>query len=492
MQIFKNQISKAAENKALTQQKKLRRKFGDDSDKEFFYILENNKVLGPDIGVQNLELSGNPAGVDWKKTLIIGNIRMGYGHYRISMAIASAANYLGYKPLWLDLHAYKQSVGGKIISHLNNLYSLGSRLSQKFRIFDKFYWEPLNSKGFKKLTYNALDMKMSELMTPLFKNIPKSIPVLATHVWPAQAAVLSKMERVINVIPDNWSLGLHLAEGSIHTVQTPSAYFSYKTLKGMDGNKILNPIPEDEIVFTGHYVDHELVVNIKDDCRRRVDRVKSGKPKRVLLSVGGAGAQKEIFVRIIKGLLPKIAAKEVLLLINAGDHIGLLKDLIKEVPELGSASFFKNDWDGVVKFTDKLFRSSESGVYMFYDENIFSAVYATNLLIRHTDILITKPSELAFYPVPKLLIKRVGGHEAWGAIRAAEIGDGTIECETVDLSLQMINLMLNEKTMLLMMNDCILKADKAEVYNGAYKAVKLAAAGISNNKNIRPEIKSKK
>jgi hypothetical protein len=484
MEIFKNRISKSAEEKALKQQIKLRRKFGDDSDKEFYYIVEENEILGPNIGVKNLELSGNPDGVDWSKALIIGNIRMGYGHYRISMAIASAANYLGYKPLWLDLHSYKQSAGGKIISHLNNLYSFGSRLSQKFRLFDKFYWEPLNSHGFKKLTYNASDMKMCELMTPLYKNIPKTIPVLATHVWPAQAAVLAKMERVINVIPDNWSLGLHLAEGSIHTVQTPSAYFSYKTLKGMDGKKIMNPIPENEIVFTGHYIDHELVVNIKDDCKRRIDRVSSGKPKRILLSVGGAGAQKEIFVRIIKGLLPKIADKEVLLLINVGDHIGLLNELVKEIPELASGSFFKNDWKGVTRFTDKLFKSSESGVYMFYDENIFSAVYATNLLMRHTDILITKPSELAFYPVPKLLIKRVGGHEAWGAIRAAEVGDGTIECETVDHSLQMLKLMLSEKTMLLMMNDCILKADKAEVYNGAYKAVKLAVEGM---KKIPPK-----
>ncbi len=44
------------------------------------------------------------------------------------------------------------------------------------------------------------------------------------------------------------------------------------------------------------------------------------------------------------------------------------------------------------------------------------------------NVLVTKPSELAFYPVPKLFIKRVGGHEQWGAIHSAEIGDGTLEC----------------------------------------------------------------
>lgn len=478
MEIFKNQISRSAEKKALKNQKKLRKKFCDDSKKDYFYTLKKNEIIGPSLGVQNMELADNPEKINWSKAIIIGNIRMGYGHYRISMAIASAANYLGYKPIWFDLHSYRDSAGGKIISHLNDLYSLGSRLSQKFSLFDKFFWEPLNTTGFKKLGYNASDIKMCELMTPLFKNISKNVPLIATHVWPAHAAVLSKMERVVNVIPDNWAMGLHLAEGSIHTVQTPSAYFSYKTLKGMDGNKILNPIPENEIAYTGHYIDHELVSNIKEDCKRRINRIEKNLPKRVLLSVGGAGAQKETFVRIIKGLLPEIEAKKVLLLINVGDHEGLLNDLTKEIPQLADASLFKNDWSGVNKFAKKLNAGRESGIYMFCDDNIFSAVYATNLLMRHTDILITKPSELAFYPVPKLLIKRVGGHEAWGAIRSAEMGDGTIECGAVDLSLQMLYLILNEKSMLMMMNESILRADKAEVYNGAYKAVKLAVSRV--------------
>ncbi len=476
MEIFKNRIKKSDERKALKNQKKLKKKFGDDSGKDYYFTSGVNEIIGPPLGVENMELAESPRKTDWSKAIIIGNIRMGYGHYRISMAIASAANYMGYRPLWLDLNAYKETAGGKIISHLNDLYSLGSRLSQKFSLFDRFYWEPLNTTGFKKLSYNASDIKMCELMTPLFKNIPKNVPLIATHVWPAHAAVLSKMERVVNVIPDNWAMGLHLAEGSIHAVQTPSAYFSYKTLKGMDGDKILNPIPEKEIVYTGHYIDHELVSNIKDDCSRRVDRIKNSKPKRVLLSVGGAGAQKEIFVKIIKGLLPEIEAEKILLLINVGDHEGLLNDLTKEIPELKNASLFKNDWSGVNKFVKKLTAGRESGIYMFCDDNIFSAVYATNLLMRHTDILITKPSELAFYPVPKLLIKRVGGHEAWGAIRSAEMGDGTIECGTVDLSLQMLYLMLNEKSMLMMMNESILNADKAGIYNGAYKAVEIAVS----------------
>ena len=37
------------------------------------------------------------------------------------------------------------------------------------------------------------------------------------------------------------------------------------------------------------------------------------------------------------------------------------------------------------------------------------------------DILCCKPSELAFYPVPKLMIRRVGDHEAHSATRAVRL-----------------------------------------------------------------------
>jgi hypothetical protein len=94
--------------------------------------------------------------------------------------------------------------------------------------------------------------------------------------------------------------------------------------------------------------------------------------------------------------------------------------------------------------------------------------------MRSADILVTKPSELAFYPVPKLMIKRVGGHEAWGAVRAAEVGDGTIECETVESTLNMLNLMLEDDEILTELSKNIIKANKVGTYNGAYKVVELA------------------
>ena len=97
--------------------------------------------------------------------------------------------------------------------------------------------------------------------------------------------------------------------------------------------------------------------------------------------------------------------------------------------------------------------------------------------MRACDVLVTKPSELAFYPVPKLMIKRVGGHEAWGAVRAAELGDGTFECSTPRDIVGMLRAIQNDDTILKFMCDNIVKAKQQGVYNGAYEVVRLAVQG---------------
>lgn len=479
--IFGNIISDSAFKKAEKAKKKLGKKFGDDSKAVYRLGLEENKILFPYLGVQNLvTVNENEGGrVFDPKGIVVGNIRMGFGHYRISMAIASAVTALGYVPYWFDLNSFQETSGGKIITHMNGLYSLGSRLSQKYSLFNKFYWEPLNSEGFRKISYNSSDQMMSELFTPIYKDIPKDMPFIGTHVWPSQAAVHAGIKRVINVIPDNWPMGLHLAEGSIHTVQTPSSYLGYRTLKGMDGAKILKPIPTDEIVYTGHYIDHELVSNLEADCEKRLLRLAEKKTKRIMLTVGGAGAQKEIYARLIKEMIPKIKSKEVALFLNVGDHKGFWEDIKGELREIEDQTVeYLNDWPKTTAFARAALAEEVQGLHVFYNEDIFAAVYGTNLLMRASDVLITKPSELAFYPVPKLLIKRVGGHEAYGAIRASEIGDGSVECGSTDYAVQMLQLMLEDVSILQLMNESIIKAKNVGVYDGAYKAVKLALGQI--------------
>ena len=422
--IFGNEMSNSVYKKAVKTKKKNQKKFGDDSQVSYKVTLKENKHIGDTLGVVDVLLpteggSETPE-FDSEKGIIVGNIRMGFGHYRISMAIASAAKSMGYTPYWMDLNSYKQTTCTKVISAQNDLYSLGSRISGKSKLFNKLVWEPMNYEGFRKLSYNSSDQKNAELMAPVFKNVPKNIPVVATHVWPAQAALHADMKYVVNAIPDNWPMALHFAEGSLHTVQTYFAYQGYRICNGMQGKDVLNPMPKDDLVYTGHYIDHELVSNIEADCERRKNRKAKGEPMRFLLTIGGAGAQKEIFAAIIKYLLPYIEKKEAMLYVNVGDYKNVWEQLVNEIPGLKKvATEHFDNWSETKAFAQSALDGVVTGVHGFYHANIFEAVYCTNLLMRSCDVLVTKPSELAFYPVPKLFIKRVGGHEQWGAIHSA-------------------------------------------------------------------------
>ena len=153
----------------------------------------------------------------------------------------------------------------------------------------------------------------------------------------------------------------------------------------------------------------------------------------------------------------------------------LREELVKEIPEMKSLSTEHfNQWEETEHFAKEALTGEVEGIHGFWHENIFEAVYCTNLLMRSVDVLVTKPSELAFYPVPKLFIKRVGKHEMWGAIHSAEIGDGTLECRDIPHTLQMIDLFLKEDGLLFDMCDNIVKNKSIGIYDGAYKVVELA------------------
>ncbi len=468
--IFGNVIDKKTIRKGNKSKAKYIDKFGDETGKVFHLQATNNATLFDAMNIKDLSLGTKKMKFD-DKAIIIGNIRMGFGHYRISIAMASCAHALGYTPYWLDYNSF-DTTGGKMIRHQNDLYSFGSRLSQKSKLFNKFFWEPMNSEGFRKLTYNSIDQKNAELLAPLCQDLPRDIPYIATHVWPSQAAVHEGLTHVVNAIPDNWPMALHLSEGAIHTVQTPFAFLGYKKLNGMAKNE-LKPMPDGVLYEVGHYIDHEIVSTLKEDTKARLDRLHNSSPLRFLMTVGGAGAQYNIFKEIILFLIPYIKENKVVLFINFGDHKNVYEQLNNEIKEyaLLSTNYF-DSWSEFKALASSL--ESIKGIYSIYHKDIFEAVYSTNILMPKCDLMLTKPSELAYYPIPKLMIQRVGGHEAYGAIHASEIGDGTFECDSSSEINSMIKLILSSNEVLEEMNHRILKLNEEGMYNGAYRCVELA------------------
>ncbi|MBQ9414560.1 MAG: hypothetical protein IJU16_05475 [Clostridia bacterium] len=469
--IFGNQIDAKTIRAAEKSKAGYLKKYGDDSGADYKIAFQPIDALR-DMAVQNIVFGEQNASFG-ENPLIVGNIRMGFGHYRISIAMASCARALGFTPYWLDLASF-DATGSKMIREQNEMYSLASRISQKSRLFNKLVWEPLNSEGFKKITYNAKDQKNSELLVPIFKNIPKDIPYIATHVWPSQAAVHAGMTHVVNAIPDNWPMGLHLSEGAFHAVQTPFAYMGYKTLDGF-AKKPLHGIPEDSLRAVGCFVDHELLVHLEEDNALRVERMASGKPVRILINVGGAGAGGKTFQEIIDHLIPYIKRGAVALFLNTGDHAGVYEQLLAHIGDRVPVRRFQDDYDALTSYIDTIRHADANGISLICNSDIFRAVYSTNRLMPVCDLMITKPSELSYYPIPKLFMKHIGGHEVYGAIHGREFGDSTDEYpKTPDLC-RAIDRLLTDREILPHLCRQIDTLKAQGYYDGAYECVKIAA-----------------
>lgn len=490
--LYENVINRSDSRKIERRQRKFFEKFDYDPDEEYHLSLEENPYLGPLFGVEDIVRGEQGKPIKKEKAVICSTIRMGFGHYRIAMAAVSCARAMGFQPYWLDLLSIP-GVTTKVINWCDTNYSFFSRLSQKSELFNKYVWETVTTGEptlpvlnwflntwieawpWRFLKTNVKDYKMSELFKNLHQALPSDIPILTSHMWNSMGAVAGGMTNVVDMMFDNWPMAFQLTEGAKHAVQSPSGYYGFRVLNGFNqDNRVMHPMPAEDLYYTGHHVDHEIVDNIEFDCRARLDRMKAGEPRRFLMTMGGAGAQRDLFKAVIEHALPLIKEGQMTLLVNLGDHEDnwdWLKEELEEHQDLFQTHF---SWGETQAFADKIREESVQGLHIFLFDNIFHAVYATNYLMRVVDVMITKPSELAFYPVPKIFNERVGGHEKWGAIRSAELGDGTIETRTIPHTLQAIDLLVQDQDLLTLFCNQIVKNKSIGVYDGGYNSVALA------------------
>ena len=490
--VYGNALSKS-QSKATTKWGAwLARKFHYDPNEKYTLSLEDNEYLGPLFGLKNIVRGDQGDPIERENTVICSTIRMGFGHYRIAMAGVSCARAMGFTPYWLDLLSIP-GITTDVIAWCNKNYSRFSRISQSNRFFNKYVWESMTTGEpslpilnsllnawivawpWRFLKTNVKDYKMSELFKNLYEALPSDMPVLTAHMWNCMGAVAGGMTNVVDMMFDNWPMAFQLTEGAKHGVQSPSGYYGFRVMRGFDeSNKIMQPVPPGAIHYTGHHIDHELVENIEADCAARLRRMQDGEPRRFLVTMGGAGAQRELFKAIIEHCLPLIQQDKVTLFVNLGDHKSNWDWLQGELASHQGLIQTHFTWDDTRAFADQIRAQPARGLHVFLHDNIFHAVYSTNYLMRVVDVMITKPSELAFYPVPKIFNERVGGHEMWGAIRGAELGDGTIETRTIPQTLQAIDLITQDCDLLSLYCNCIVKNKSIGIYDGAYKCVELA------------------
>ena len=491
-ELYGNPITEAQTRATDGWKDMLAKKFNYDPNEKYTLTVKDNPYLGAEFGLKDIVRSSEGTPFNKENAVVVSTIRMGFGHYRIAMAGASAARAMGFTPYWLDLLSIP-GITTDVINWCNSNYSKYSRVSQSNPLFNKFIWESLTTGDpslpgldwvlnnwivtwpWRFLKTNIKDYKMSELFANLYASLPADVPTLTSHMWPCMGAVAGGMTNVVDMMFDNWPMSFQLTEGAKHAVQSPSGYYGFRVMRGFDDHgSMLKPTPSDALFFTGHHVDHELVENIEADCAARMRRMAAKEPRRFLVTMGGAGAQRELFKAIIEHAIPLIKKDKVALFINLGDHKNNWDWLAAELADYKDLIHTHFTWQDTKKFTDSIRENPVHGLHVFLHDNTFHGVYATNYLMRVVDVMITKPSELAFYPVPKIFNERVGGHEMWGAIRGAEIGDSTVETRSIPQTLQAIDLLTDENDLLTLFCDCIVKNKSIGIYDGAYKSVELA------------------
>jgi len=137
---------------------------------------------------------------------------------------------------------------------------------------------------------------------------------------------------------------------------------------------------------------------------------KPNHPLTIFFSVGGAGAQKEIGIKIIKCLISEIKQGKIKVILSAG-----IREKVKEY-------FEKN--------LEKLGLKENKKIEIIFEKNIKSYFQKFNLALRKTDILWTKPSELSFYAalgLPIIIAPPIGSQEEFNMRWLLKSGFGILQ-----------------------------------------------------------------
>ena len=160
----------------------------------------------------------------------------------------------------------------------------------------------------------------------------------------ACAAVEAGFTNVINLVIDNHAQWFVVVPGALNLVQGPSNYHSFLKMG----------VPEKDLALAGHWIPRDLVEGIPDACARRSARRKAGKPLRIIIPVGGAGAQRKFIVSMVGALSGLVKEGKVQLFLNAGDHEHMKEAFVGALESNGMEYDKVVDMKGVQDFKEKM------------------------------------------------------------------------------------------------------------------------------------------
>ncbi len=354
------------------------------------------------------------------------DVNMGYGHQRTAYPlrdlapnkeVISANDYKGMpikdKAIWDSSRNFYE-----FISKFKRFPIIGEFA---FSIFDKFQ-KILNFYPKRDLSRpNLYSKQVSGLIKKgwgkdLIKKLSKNpLPLITTFFIPAfMAEAFNYPGEIFCVICD---ADISRSWAPSNPFQSKIKYFApnFRVMERL----MLYGIKKESIFLTGYPLPKENVKNVTKDLTYRIANLDTRKryqrkykplikaflgnlPKKsnhafaITFAVGGAGAQKEVAIKILKTLSLKIKKGEIKIFLVAGVRKEVKKYFLENIERLG------------------LQNNLNKNLEIIYEKNIKDYFKKFNQVLRKTDILWTKPSELSFYTalgLPIILAPTVGSQE---------------------------------------------------------------------------------
>lgn len=156
----------------------------------------------------------------------------------------------------------------------------------------------------------------------------------------------------------------------------------------------------------------EYFKNYKTLIKNQLGRLpyKSNHILTIMFTVGGAGAQKDIGIKIVKSLSQKIKEKKIKVILAAG-----IRQEVKE--------YFEEN-------VKKMGLAGNKKVEIIFASKINDYFEKFNQKLRTTDVLWTKPSELSFYTglgLPIIIAPPVGSQEDFNKKWLLALGSATVQ-----------------------------------------------------------------
>lgn len=357
-------------------------------------------------------------------------VNMGYGHQRTAFPLKhfaqetiNANDYPGIpekdKKIWESTRtAYE------IVSRLKMVPLLGEIIFSFFDLFQKissFYpKKDLTSPNFVlEKTYSFLKEGWGKHLIENLKEKNDKLPLVSTFFTPAFMAEHHQYPGEIFVIVCDADVSRTWAP--LKPKESRIKYFA--PTERVAERLTLYGIKENNIFLTGYPLPLENVGEkeevVKEDLKNRLLNLdpnfvyfekyqslikeklgtlpeRADHPLTILFSVGGAGAQKEIGIKILAKLFHQIKEGKIKIILSAGIKKWVRDYFLRYI-----------NW---MHLKDCL----EKNIEIIFEKNIDDYFKKFNLALRKTDILWTKPSELSFYSalgIPIIASSPIGSQE---------------------------------------------------------------------------------